>query len=101
MKKYLTILISLVFAAMTLAETPTPSPTKKYALQWNASPSGDIDGYRIYYGNKPNSKTSHLDVGKDATTAILNLPITKEPYYFTVVAYKGTTESMASNEVAK
>ena len=69
-------------------------------LVWNPS-SGDVGGYRLYYGQASGNYTSIINVGNQTsfTVAGLTAGVT---YYFAVIAYNSTNtiESGFSNEVS-
>src|SRR5438477_4674690 len=72
------------------------------ALSWQASPSSpDIDGYRVYYGTSSGNYSQHVDAVGTATTATVPSAPAGSTYYYTAVAYKGTLESIRSNEVTR
>jgi len=67
-------------------------------LSWSAS-SGDVTGYKIYYGTNPDDYTNNIDVGDVTQYQISGLQegIT---YYFVARAYNDSGESDSSNEVS-
>ncbi|MEZ5591056.1 MAG: fibronectin type III domain-containing protein [Gammaproteobacteria bacterium] len=70
-------------------------------LNWDASPSVDVAGYRLYYGQRSRHYTSSLDVGQRTDYTVRGLaPGTR--YFFAVTAYDNTRtlESDFSNEVS-
>src|SRR5207253_1758636 len=69
-------------------------------LTWQASPSSpNIDGYRVYYGTSSGNYSQHVDVLGTATRATVPNAAAGSTYCYTVVAYKGSQESVRSNEV--
>ncbi|MFO1372706.1 MAG: PKD domain-containing protein [Candidatus Competibacteraceae bacterium] len=69
-------------------------------LTWKASPSPNVSGYRIYYGQDSGSYTSIIDVGFQTTSTVFDLQ-EGVTYYFAVKAYDGNNnESGFSNEVS-
>jgi outer membrane biosynthesis protein TonB len=69
-------------------------------LAWQASASSpNIDGYRVYYGTSSGNYSQHVDVVGTATKATVSNAAAGSTYYYTVVAYKGSLESVRSNEV--
>lgn len=67
-------------------------------LAWDASPSPNIDGYNLYYGNFSHTYTTKIDV-KKVTQFQLNLE-NGETYYFAVTAYRASLESIYSTEIS-
>jgi len=66
------------------------------AFTWDASPTSDIDGYRLYWNSGAKADDSLMWEGTQTTCALTNPPIGK----FYVTAYKGTkSESDPSNEI--
>ena len=87
-------LISLLLAAsLSLARA-----VQSVILAWDASPSSDVAGYKVYYGTTSGSASQSLDVGKVTTATVSNLA-EATTYFFSVVAYN-TLESLRSNEVS-
>ena len=82
-----------------LLAVPQTVLAKKISLAWDASSSGKVAGYRIYYSRVPGlyEKSHSVKVGK-ATRCTLDLP--PGPWYLVVAAYdaKGH-ESDYSNPV--
>ncbi len=67
-------------------------------LSWDPSPSDDVAGYRLHYGQQSGNYANTMDVGKRLTTDVANL-IDGTTYYFTVTAYDAEgNESDASEE---
>lgn len=74
---------------------PGPSVT----LGWDASPSADATGYRIYYGAASGNYTNSVMVGNVMSNTVPGLVISAT-YYFAVVAYNSIgLESTFSNEI--
>jgi hypothetical protein len=68
-------------------------------LGWDASPSTDITGYRIYYGAVSGNYTNSVTVGNVTSNSIPGLVI-GATYYFTTVAFNSIgLESTYSNEI--
>lgn len=77
------------------AVVPVPSVT----LGWDASPSADATGYRIYYGAASGNYTNNIMVGNVTSNTIPSL-VVGATYYFSVVAYNSFgLESTFSNEI--
>ena len=69
-------------------------------LVWDPG-SGEIVGYRIYYGTTPNNYSKNMDVGKVTQYSLDSLPLQAgSAYYFAVKAYNATGESGFSNSVS-
>jgi len=70
------------------------------SLAWDASPSPNVGGYRIYYGQASGNYTANADAGNQTTYTLTGLEDGKT-YYFAAKAYDiaKTTESGFSNEV--
>jgi hypothetical protein len=79
-------------------------------LRWDASPSPEVSGYKIYFkahssdlpfdGVDAHGGLSPLDVG-NALTATISIPDNNSAYYFTCTAYDGAGyESSYSNIVS-
>jgi len=67
-------------------------------LNWDASPSGNVSGYRVYFGAESGNYTNMTDVGNATTDTISGLE-DGVTYYFVVSAYDATgIESDFSNE---
>jgi hypothetical protein len=93
MKKMLAAILILAFA---LPLTAFAEPK----LVWDPS-TGEVNGYRIYYGLSTGSYTSNRDVGRVTEFPLANLPLQeKRTYYFTAKAYNAAGESAGSNEVS-
>jgi hypothetical protein len=93
MKKMLAAMLILSFA---LPLTAFAEPK----LVWDPS-TGEVNGYRIYYGLATGSYASNKDVGSVTEFPLANLPLQeKKTYYFTAKAYNGAGESAGSNEVS-
>ena len=67
-------------------------------LSWTAS-TGDVTGYKVYYGRDPGNYTSNIDVGNVTQYTISGLE-EGPTYYFVARAYNDAGESENSNEVS-
>jgi len=68
-------------------------------LSWDPSPSPEVVGYRLYYGQQSGNYTNQIDVGNRRSTDVANL-IDGTTYYFVVTAYDADkTESLPTEEV--
>ena len=67
-------------------------------LAWDPS-TGDVTGYRIYYGTSPGSRANKIEVGNVTDYVVSGL---KEgvTYYFVARAYNQYGESADSNEIS-
>lgn len=89
------------FIATVLAITPTPTPTptptnRTVRFAWNAS-TGQVLGYKIFWGTGSGNYQHVLDV-KNVLNASLTLPSASSSYV-AVSAYNLSQTSMFSNEV--
>ncbi len=94
------IFISLVSGNALYAATATPTPTpatRSVSFKWNASPSPELVGYKIFWGTGSHNYQNVRDV-KNVRTTSLTLSQTSK-YYVSVVAYSMTATSWFSNEV--
>lgn len=96
-------LLLVLFSAEALAQVKPKAPaalgTNKVGitLQWDASVSTDVTGYKFYYGTKARTYGTPVDVGNVLTYYVVGLP--EGTYFFAVTAYNTTAESDFSNEV--
>ena len=67
-------------------------------LAWDPS-SGQVDGYRIYYGTTPGSHPTRVDVGNVTDYLVTGLQ-EATTYYFVVRAFNQYGESGDSNEIS-
>jgi hypothetical protein len=96
----LIILVSLLPTTVLHATTPTPTPTptnRTVSFKWQASPSPEVVGYKIYWGTGSYNYQSVRDV-KNMLTTSLTLSQNAQ-YYVSVSAYSLSTNSWFSNEV--
>ena len=69
-------------------------------LAWNTS-SGQVDGYRIYYGTTQGNYSNNKDVGNVTEYSLVALPLQeRNTYYFIARAYNNAGESGDSNWVS-
>jgi len=82
---------------------PPPPPVTNQAvvtLAWDASPSTDVTGYKLYYGIANRTYTNNIDVGNVLISSISNL-VQQVTYYFAATAYNSNNlESIFSDELA-
>jgi hypothetical protein len=85
----------------TIPSAPVePPPAEGTILEWDAA-TGDIVGYKIYYGTSPGSYPDSKDVGNVTQYPLSNLSLADGTiYYFVVKAYTSTSESDSSNELS-
>lgn len=70
------------------------------SFAWDASPSPDVTGYRIYWGPSTRTYTNHVVIGNFLTGSVTNLS-EGATYYFAATAYNAHgLESDFSNEVS-
>lgn len=69
-------------------------------LAWDASPSSQVGGYKLDYGQEAGHYTASVDVGATTSYTVNNLT-DGSTYYFAVKAYdtNRTIESLYSNEI--
>jgi len=68
-------------------------------LQWNASTSAGVIGYRLYYGGASGSYTNVIEVGNVTSNTVAGLA-PGATYFFAVTAYDANgNESAYSNEI--
>ncbi len=73
---------------------------KAETLVWEPG-SGEITGYRVYYGITPNSYTETVNVGNVTESKLDPLPLeVGKTYYFAIKAYNSAVESDFSNSVS-
>jgi chitodextrinase len=89
----------------TSATATTLAPVTTAMLTWTASPSQNVVGYRIYYGNAPGSYLQPIGQGVNAgnVTAFTVTGLTSgRRYYFVATSYDAANnESGYSNEAFK
>jgi len=69
-------------------------------LVWDPPQSGEVKGYRIYYGTSAEALTAQMDVRNVTEYPISALPLKENTKYFFVVrAYNDSGESANSNIV--
>jgi len=69
-------------------------------LAWDASPSPEVTGYKIYFGPSSRNYTNVINVGNVLVATVTNLS-TGGTYFFAATAYDGGgLESDFSNEVS-
>lgn len=69
-------------------------------LAWDPS-TGDVQGYRLYYGTSASNYTNNVNVGNVTEYNIDSLPLQEGvTYYFAVKAYNAAGESAFSNQVS-
>jgi hypothetical protein len=78
----------------------TTSTLSAANLVWNPS-SGNVDGYKIYYGTSSTNPTNMIDVGNTTEYTLDQLPLSENTqYYFCVTAYNTASESPPCASVA-
>ena len=93
----------IVLAGLSLFLLAMVGPFTVFAdpkLVWDAS-SGDVTGYRIYYGTNQQSLSENRDVGNVTEYPLYQMPLQeKETYFFVARAYNTAGESGDSNMVS-
>ena len=75
-------------------------PLTAATLSWKAS-TGEVDGYKIYYGTDSVSPSNKVTVGNVTSYSIDKLPMVEnKQYFFCVSAYNQVGESKQSASVA-
>ncbi len=88
-----------ILLAGTLMIAISSAPLTAATLSWKAS-SGEVDGYKIYYGTS-SSPTTKVTVGNVTSYSIDKLPLTEnKKYFFCVSAFNDVGESKQSATVA-
>jgi len=83
-----------------LAAIAGPAMGAEVTLEWDISPSPDIEGYRVYYGTAVGNLSSSTDIGSSMSVVIPNLE-RGNTYYFAATAYTSEgTQSGYSNIVS-
>jgi chitodextrinase len=89
----------------TPATATTLAPVTTATLTWTASPSQNVVGYRVYYGNAPGSYLQPIGQGVNAgnvTTFTVTGLTSGRRYYFVATSYDAANnESGYSNEAFK
>ena len=98
MKRVITIFVLMAACVVSARLTPS-NPPVNVVLAWDASPSGEVTGYRVYWGAASRCYTNVLaTTNLIATVTNLQRGVT---YYFAVTAFTATgLESEFSNEVS-
>jgi hypothetical protein len=97
LKRYQIINKSLIAAAIVFFAT---APVMAATLYWNAS-SGEVTGYKVYYGTSSSSPSSSVNVGNVTQYSLDKLALKEmTQYYFSVSAYNAAGESPRSTPVA-
>lgn len=94
------VVILSFFAAAWLFLCPSSSAVQSVNLSWDASPSAEVAGFRVYYGTESGVYPTTVDVGN---VTELKLDGFEEglTYYFALTAYDAVgQESDFSDEIA-
>jgi hypothetical protein len=95
-RKIIAIILALVILAWLTPGAVFADPR----LVWDAS-SGDVTGYRVYYGLSQGSHPNSQSVGNVTEYPLSGLSLEESrTYYFVVRAYNGAGESGDSNEIS-
>ncbi len=98
------LLLSLAMVSFFYVAT---AQAAQVSLAWDSSPSSNVAGYRIYYGQAPGNYSANTPVdivGKQTTSTVITGLQDGVPYYFAAKAYDTSTppnESGFSNEVCQ
>ena len=87
------ILISVV---SVLALCPLWLRAQSVTLAWNPSPSSQVTGYTLFYSQDGINFPDAVTAGTNTSVTVSNLQ-SGVTYYFEVVAYNGSYESLPSN----
>lgn len=98
MKHVKTWTLAFIFAFVLLF-TLQIANASDVTLAWDASPSPNVDGYMIYYGQEADNLQYNLDAGPVLTTTVKGL--TPGTWYFEATAYNVLGESERSNRADK
>ncbi|MEA3361562.1 MAG: PKD domain-containing protein [Thermodesulfobacteriota bacterium] len=90
--------IILLFGLFLFSSILSSAHAGDVVLSWSAS-SGDVTGYKIYYGTNPGDYTNNIDVGNVTQYQISGLQ-EGNTYYFVARAYNDSGESDNSNEIS-
>jgi PKD repeat protein len=94
LNRFILILFALIyFSSMAIAGSLN--------LAWDASPSSDVGGYKIYYGQTSQNYTASVDVGNVTTYQMTGLQ-DGATYFFALKAYNTakSIESVYSNQAS-
>jgi hypothetical protein len=98
MYKLITWLFIALFLVAELAFLAFGATSTTCQLAWDASPSSNVTGYNIYWGQTPNGPyPNKIDAGNNLTT-IVTIPVTGE-LCFVATAYNTKQESVNSTEL--
>lgn len=85
-----------ITSALTL---PGSNVTATATLAFDASPSSNVAGYKIYWGTAPRVYTNSVSVGRSNTTVSVSNLVQGQKYYFAATAFDALgIESVESNE---
>lgn len=91
--------IRKVFVFLIFAMLATSAGASTISILWEPSPSTDVVGYAIYYGNKSGDYSTRIDAGNQ--TNLTFQPTAGSNYFFVVTAYTSEgLESLPSNEAS-
>lgn len=93
------LFLALLYHPVQALSAALPSP-HSVTLAWDASPSPEVTGYRVYYGAASGDYTNSVVVG-DVTTNTVSGLTSGVTYFFAVTAYDtNVVESTFSNEIS-
>jgi len=90
------ILIIVMGLALTIC--PLTLPAQKVALAWTPSSSGNVTGYKLYYGYDGTNFPNFIDAGTNTSVTVSNLR-RGAIAYFEVMSYNEFTNSQPSTQV--
>jgi Fibronectin type III domain len=93
------VILSVALLHSPRAALSAVVPPPSVILAWDASPSAEATGYRIYYGAASGNYTNSVTVGNVTSNTFPGL-VVGATYSFAVVAYNSIgLESIFSNEI--
>ena len=93
------LVFALLFNSIQAFSATAPAG-QSVSLSWDASPSGDVTGFNVYYGAVSGAYTNMVNAGSVMSTTISGL-VAGVTYYFAATAYDGLgMESDFSSEVS-
>jgi hypothetical protein len=81
-----TFLGALLACSFTSTAWSSSGPLSSVTLAWDASPSPDVAGYRVYVGTNSQSLNRQLEVGQQLSATVPGLVVGTN-YFFAVTAY--------------
>ncbi len=98
--RFLKITGVLLLAILTFTAPPLKAHAAQATLNWDASTSSGVTGYKLYYGTASGSYSQSMDVGNATSYTVSGLS-DGQKYYFAAKAYNSTgNQSAYSNETS-